>query len=42
MENNAERERERGQWTDYYTSPQSLIMMFLICWLYNFGDYMRF
>ena len=29
----------RGHWALYYTSPQSLIIMFLIRWLNNLGDF---
>ena len=35
------KERER-QWAVYYTSPQSFIITFLICWLNNFGDISEF
>ena len=35
-------QREMGQWAVYYTSPQSFIIRFLICWLNNFGDFSEF
>ena len=28
-----------GHWSVYYTSPQSFIITFHICWLNNFGDF---
>ena len=31
-----------GHWAVYYTSPQSFIITFFICWLNNFGDLSEF
>ncbi len=36
------RKRARGQCFVYYTSPQSLIITFVFCWLNNFGDFSEF
>ena len=38
----SQRERERGKWAVYYTSPQSLIITFLIRWLNNFKTVVNF